>query len=215
MKKRIILVLGTILILAGLAVAGYPVFLKVQGALEQSRLEKEFQDYLENPPYIDAGPQPQQPSQWPESEVQLPQWEEFPPTKLRIPSLDVDVQVVAVDDMDIYAQRLNQPPGYYPQSAMPGAVGNVLIAGHRGGPAGYFLDLDQLEPGHSIVLHAPGVEYYYVVEEVFVVEPTAVEVLNPTDYPALTLTTCQRVGAISNARRLIVRAMLDHTSLVE
>jgi len=117
--------------------------------------------------------------------------------------------------MDVFAEKLSQPPSYYPQSALPGDVGNVLIAGHRGGPAGYFLKLNELEPGDLIYLHAPGVSYSYEVEKVWVVEPTEIEVIAPLDYAALTLTTCQRVGKDPAARRLIVRAKFLEATLNE
>lgn len=200
-KRTVILAVSLTLIAAGLLLSGYPLYLMVQGRLEQHRLEKEFQEYTVNPSLVTA-----QPGNQGEPAPGLPQWEKLPPTRLVIPAIDLDVQVVAVDDMGIFARKLSQPPSYYPQSAMPGETGNVLIAGHRGGPAGYFLDLDELESGDSIVLHAPGVSYDYQVERVFIVEPTEISVIAPLDYAALTLTTCQRVGRDPAARRLIVRA---------
>ena len=184
---------------AGAALIGYPLFLRVQNSLAQARLEKEFEKY---PPYIEfekeTRPTPEEPE--PEPEPSMPQWEELPPTLLEIPAIDLSVQLEAVEDMGIFARKLSQMPSYYPQSSMPGEVGNVLIAGHRGGPAGYFGKLKTLRPGDKIILHAPGVSYYYEVEEVFKVKPTAVEVLDPLDYAAITLTTCY-----SSTQRLIVR----------
>jgi sortase A len=207
-RKRVVLAIAIILIITGIAVAGYPVFLMAQGHFEQRRLEKMFENYTVEPflnsgndNFLDAVPI------WQEYEpFQLPQWEAFPPTKLEILSIDLDVHVVIVKDMSIYARRLSQPPGYYPQSAFPGEVGNVLIAGHRDGPAGYFKHLNKLKSGDVIILHAPGVSYHYEVEKVWIVEPTEVRVIAPLDYAALTLTTCQRVGTDPAARRLIVRA---------
>ncbi|GEM_PF-1340060 len=205
-KRRIIHAAATILIIAGVAMIGYPIFLRIQARLEQSRLEKAFNDRTEIP-HIDASDDEdnQQTPEW--VEPSLPQWDEFPPTQLEIAAIDLSVQIVAVSDMGIFARKLNHPPSYYPQSVFPGEAGNLLIAGHRGGPAGFFRRLNELKPGDEIILRAPGVDYCYEVEEVFIVEPTQVEVIAPLDYAAITLTTCQRVGKVTSAKRLIVRGI--------
>lgn len=195
---------ATILILAGVAMIGYPIYLRIQAGLEQSRLEQAFNDQKEIP-HIEANRHEDNQQTPVLVEPSLPQWDDFPPTRLEIAAIDLSVQVVAVSDMAIFARKLSQPPSYYPQSVFPGEVGNLLIAGHRGGPAGYFRRLKELKPGDEIILRAPGIDYYYEVEEVFIVEPTQVEVIAPLDYAALTLTTCQRVGKVSSAKRLIVR----------
>jgi len=212
------LVVAIILITVGVLVAGYPLIIRFQAGNEQRRLEQEFQDYTVSPSlgsFQDLPLRPDSPSGREPLESALPQWTELPPTRLEIPAIDLEVQVVAVEDMDVFAEKLSQPPSYYPQSALPGDVGNVLIAGHRGGPAGYFLKLNELEPGDLIYLHAPGVSYSYEVEKVWVVEPTEIEVIAPLDYAALTLTTCQRVGKDPAARRLIVRAKFLEATLNE
>lgn len=211
-RRRILHTISAILILAGVVVAGYPLYLKIRGRLELHRLEREYQEYQTAITSLETQHQRQEPA--PMREPNLPQWSELPPTRLAIPAINLDVQVARVEDMDIFARKLSQPPSYYPQSAFPGAMGNVLIAGHRGGPAGYFQNLNELEPGDAIILHVPGVSYVYEVEKVWIVAPTEVEVIAPLNYPALTLTTCQRVGRDSSARRLIVRAMLREAVLI-
>ncbi len=126
-----------VLIIAGLACAGYPIYLRIQANIEQQRLEQEFAEYMINPSLDSASqeiplPPDLLPSQAP-TQPDLPQWTELPPTRLAIPAIDLEVQVVTVKDMDIFARKLSQPPSYYPQSSMPGQVGNVLIAGRRRG----------------------------------------------------------------------------------
>lgn len=213
-KGRIIHAAATILIIVGVTMIGYPIYLRIQAHLEQSRLEQAFNDQMEIP-HIEAIDDEDN-QQTPELvEPSLPQWDEFPPTQLDITAIDLSVQVVAVSDMRIFARKLSQPPSYYPQSVFPGEIGNLLIAGHRGGPAGYFGKLNELKPGDEIILRAPGVEYYYEVEEVFIVEPTQVEVIAPLDYAAITLTTCQRVGKVSSAKRLIVRGKFVQAMIIK
>jgi LPXTG-site transpeptidase (sortase) family protein len=183
-----------ILVTTGVLLVGYPVFLRVRARWEQACLARE---YAEHPPYLEVD---WSPAEEPDPAPGPPQWDELPPTLLEIPAIGLSVHLEAVEDMDIFARKLSQQPSYYPQSSMPGQVGNVLIAGHRGGPAGYFGQLKNLKPGEEIILRVPGASYYYEVEEVFKVPPTAVEVLDPQDYGAITLTTCY-----SSTHRLIVR----------
>lgn len=195
-KDKLTRAVSFFLIAAGVLLIGYPVYLRVQARFEQAHLAKEF---AQLPPYLEAAGHQEPPLQE-EPEPELPQWRELPPTLLEIPAIGLSVQVEAVPDMSIFARKLNQGPSYYPQSSMPGEVGNVLIAGHRGGPAGYFGKLKTLSGGEEIILRVPDLSYYYEVEKVYKVPPTAVEVLDPQDYEAITLTTCY-----SSSHRLIVR----------
>ncbi|MTI95302.1 MAG: class E sortase [Firmicutes bacterium] len=213
-KTKVNIAIGLILVIGGLALVGYPAWLWVEGKIEQYHLEQAF-----NNPSIEFPDEeyvrPQVPGNGDNDDyvVDIPEWTDFPPTKVVIPKLDVDVNVVAVDDLDIFARRLNHPPGYYPTSAYPGQVGNVTIAGHRDGPAGYFLRVNNLEAGDLVILETPGYSFRYEVERVWIVEPTDWSVVAETDYAALTLTTCQRVGTDSSAKRLIVRAKLKDVVL--
>lgn len=210
-KRKLILIVSILLIASGVALMGYPFLLRILAAFQQARLEKAFEEY---PPYIEVvekepetRPEPEAPPE-PETppEPSVPQWAELPPTLLEIPAIDLSVQLEAISDMNAF-RKLKQMPSYYPQSSMPGEVGNVLIAGHSGnGPAAYFKKLKLLKPGDKIILHAPGVSYYYEVEEVFRVAPTAVEVLNPLDYAAITLTTC----AFNDTRRIVRGRFLEY-----
>jgi len=203
-KKRIILAAAIALVVSGAALAGYPLYLKAQTYLEQRRLEQAFKAYTSLDP---SKYEPLLPRDWEVYQpLVLPKWEEFPPTRLEIPAIKMKTQVVAVKDMGIFEQELSQIPSYFPHSAFPGEVGNVCIAGHRGGSAGYFRHLEDLEAGDTIFLHAPGISYNYTVEKVFVVEPTEVQVVGPLDYPGMTLVTCKRVGNNYSAKRTIVRA---------
>jgi sortase A len=204
-KRKLILIVSLILITSGVAFMGYPLLLRIQAGFQQARLEKEFAEY---PPYIEVAEKEPETQPKPETpqEPSVPQWAELPPTHLEIPAIDLSVQLEAVSNMNVF-RKLKQMPSYYPQSSMPGEVGNVLIAGHSGtGPAAYFQKLKLLKPGDKIILHAPGISYYYEVEEVFKVSPTAVEVLNPLDYAAITLTTCSP----KNTRRIVRGRFLEY-----
>ena len=106
-------------------------------------------------------------------------------------------------------------PGHYPNSAMPGEIGNFAVAGHRN-PA-TFWDLDRVISGDVIIVETRDYWYVYRVYENHIVKPTAVEVVAPVpgepgaepDEERLTLTTCNPKW--DNYERLIVHAELERT----
>ena len=62
---------------------------------------------------------------------------------ISIPSLGVEADVHS--GMTLTA--LNRGPSWWPGTALPGQLGNVVIGGHRTTYSRPFRDLDQLEPG--------------------------------------------------------------------
>ncbi len=131
--------------------------------------------------------------------------------RVGIPKIGVDqfvVEGVNVDD-------LRKGPGHYPTTQMPGHEGNSAIAGHRTTYKAPFGDLDQLAVGDEIRVVTVQGDFRYKVTELRVVDPSQIEVLDPTPEPArpghnlatLTLTTCN--PKYSAAERLIVKAQLQ------
>ncbi|TDC25515.1 class E sortase [Micromonospora sp. 15K316] len=130
---------------------------------------------------------------------------------LYIPKLEKNwVVVEGVTQADIrYA------PGHYPESALPGQVGNFSVAGHRNRAT--FWRLDELRDGDVIVVESKTDWYVYKVSQTRIVKPTQVEVVAPVpgepgEKPTkrmLTLTTCN--PKFDNYQRLIVHAELDRT----
>ena len=104
--------------------------------------------------------------------------------------------------------QLEQGPGHYPGTSLPGEAGNVAIAGHRTTYAHPFYNLDALSPGDVIyILTAQGL-FQYTVNGSQIVAPTNVSVLNTVPGKStLTLTTCN--PRYSAAQRLVVTANLD------
>lgn len=89
--------------------------------------------------------------------------------------------------------------GHYPNTQMPGEVGNVALAGHRAGYGEPLAHVDEFKVGDAIVLRTK--DYWYVYHYTFyrIVLPDQVDVIapnpeNPTG-PAtkrmITLTTCE------------------------
>lgn len=100
---------------------------------------------------------------------------------------------------------------HYSTTAVPGQPGNVAIFGHSSNdwwePGNYkfvFVLLDKLAPGDQIQVDYNSIRYTYEVTGSKVVEPTAVDVLNPTPTPTLTLITCSPPG--TSLKRLVVTA---------
>jgi sortase A len=93
-------------------------------------------------------------------------------------------------------------------TAMPGQDrGNVGIAGHRDG---YFRVLKDIRFGDEISVTTPVGTQTYVVQQLMIVDPSAVEVLNYTPEPSITLVTCYPFYFVGHApERFIVRAVLQ------
>ncbi|WP_433212604.1 class E sortase [Dactylosporangium sp. CS-047395] len=109
-------------------------------------------------------------------------------------------------------------PGHYPDTALPGQVGNFSMAGHRT-PAIWW-DLDKLKPGDSVVIKTAETWFVYTVTGHEIVLPTAVQVVAPVpDKPGevptkamLTMTTCN--PKFNNYQRYVVHAELTRSQPV-
>lgn len=135
--------------------------------------------------------------------------------RLHIPKLNkkwVVVEGVSLAD-------IKNAPGHYPDTAMPGKVGNFSVAGHRM-PA-VFWDLDQMKTGDVIIVEDAKYWYTYQVTESRIILPSQTEVVAPVpgDPGAkpteayLTLTTCNPKW--DNYQRLIVHAKLSGEPLAK
>lgn len=128
----------------------------------------------------------------------------IPVYQLEIPRIGVKYLVGEGVDNPVLAKG----PGRYPQTSLPGELGNAALAGHRtvrGRPA-FFYAINELQPGDTILIGYRNKTLTFEVERVFLTTPFDLTVLDPTPYPALTLTTCDPPG--SDEMRLIVRAKL-------
>jgi sortase A len=126
----------------------------------------------------------------------------LPLGRLEIPSIDLSVMVLpGTDDW-----TLNRAVGHIEGTAMPGEHGNIGIAGHRDG---FFRGLRHLKHGERIHLTTLEGSYTYEVSDIQVVQPTRVDVLDPSDSPSLTLVTCYPFYHVGSApQRYIIRATI-------
>jgi sortase A len=104
-------------------------------------------------------------------------------------------------------RMLARAAGHVEYTALPGEAGNVGIAGHRDTT---FRAVRRLQTGDPLTLRTAKGVFHYKIERTFIVRPTDVYVLDPTDTPSLTLVTCYPFTFIGHApKRYIVRAVLD------
>lgn len=143
---------------------------------------------------------------------------EFRPSKvsyytISIPKLRIEDAIVAIGGEDL-SQHLVQ----YPGTALPGKKGNAVIFGHSILPIFYnpknymaiFSTLPTLKHGDEIFVEYDGVSYSFVVEELFEIYPTDIQILEQNNSDSfLTLVTCTPPGDPRNPKRLIVRARVN------
>lgn len=102
--------------------------------------------------------------------------------------------------------------GHYPETALPGQVGNFSVAGHRNTYGRAFEEIASLETEDAIVVETAEAFYVYEVTESLIVMPEDVEVIAPTPgqpdveptEEMLTLTACHPM--YSARERYIVHA---------
>ncbi len=127
--------------------------------------------------------------------------ERLPLAMLRIPEVGVEVAVLTGTD----ELTLNRGVGHIEGTPLPGARGNVGLAGHRDG---FFRPLKDIESGDHIELVTLEDSLSYRVTDTWIVDPSEVSVLAPTDEDALTLVTCYPFYFVGHApQRFIVRAV--------
>lgn len=120
---------------------------------------------------------------------------EVPVIEHRLPGIGERVGEIEIPRLELRAiilqgdspQVLRRGVGHLPNTAMPGELGNIALAGHRDS---FFRPLRQVRRGDTITLRTPRGEFQYRVESTGVVSPSSVEVLAPTDRRELTLVTC-------------------------
>jgi sortase A len=115
--------------------------------------------------------------------------------------------------LDVLAKGI----GHYPDTQLPGQVGNAAFAGHRAGHGNPLIDIDTIRPGDAIVVETTEAYSVYRAVRSEIVPPTDVQVLAPVpEQPGavateawLTLTSCEPKYGSTN--RFIVFARLDRS----
>ncbi len=197
--------LGGLLILGSLIVAVFPYIHSMYNQWAYPIPDIQSEEPIEEPTPVVATEDTPDSSVPDESSAPEEEVKEFLPIsgRLVISCLELDLEV----GYGVEKEDLLKGPGFYPQSDYPDS-GNVSIAGHRNGP---FLNLDKLKPDDKIELYYDDVHYVYSVESVYITHNRDWSVVESTDKPAVTLTTCHPIRSVDgHYDRLIVRAYLQY-----
>jgi len=188
-RKRI----STILLSLGIIGIGIWAWFIIKGDLAQRKANREFEKQLQKhariaPPRPNAAPFVPRPGEL--------------IGRLVIPRLQLHAMIREGTDRSILAEGLGHVRG----TAMPGAFGNVGIAGHRDT---LFRCLRNISKDDVIVLQTVYGDYTYRVDATTVVTPKDVAVLAPTSHSEITLVTCYPFYYIGSAPdRFIVHARM-------
>jgi sortase A len=119
---------------------------------------------------------------------------------LKIPSINLEVPLLeGTDDL-----TLNRAVGHIQDTAAPGSLGNIGVAGHRDG---FFRGLKDMQTGDVIELFHQNRTDRYIVDEILIVGPEETSVLSQRPKPSLTLVTCYPFYFVGSAPlRYIVHA---------
>ncbi len=234
MRKKIIMIVGIIMIVAGLAIFLYPIINQAISANEQEKIMEEVKAQImesikhasEN---AEAGNQPTEAVYDPSSRDEVFEQLDlnFMPEATATPSVlesdrlnghkpygiieikKIDLVYAVVEGVDSW--NIGVAIGHFPASVGFGEEGNCALAGHRGGTSGpYFRDLDELAVGDEVICtNLNGEEFTYVVTGQMVVEPTDTYVVKDLGKAGkfLTLITCTNHGT----QRLVVRCEIKET----
>ena len=147
------------------------------------------------------------------------------PTDLPIPELGdpiaritmktIDSDFVMVQGVDL--KWLQEGPGHFPQTPLPGQPGNASVAGHRTTYQAPFNRIDELVPGDMITVQTLQGTFTYNVDAYinpndgttsghFIVSPNDLSILNQNFGNRLTLMACH--PKFSAAQRIVVTATL-------
>ncbi len=112
---------------------------------------------------------------------------------IEIPKIDVSMTMYE----GIRLSTLDRGPGHWPGTAMPGQVGNVVVAGHRTSGHQVFRNIDVLVEGDEILFtETDGSVHRYRVTSSRIVVPTEVWIVDQTPTPTATLFACHPPGSV-------------------
>lgn len=135
---------------------------------------------------------------------------------LIIPRLGADfARPVAEGVGTAVLNNINLGLGHYPNTQLPGEVGNFALASHRSAYGGAFHNIHQLVVGDSIYVETADGWYQYIFRGLEYVKASGVGVLLPVPQQAdatpteriITLTTCNPF--YSSAERIIAYGLFD------
>jgi len=111
--------------------------------------------------------------------------------------------------------NINFGMGHYPQSQMPGEIGNFALASHRSAYGGAFHEIHRLRVGDPIYVETQDGWYKYIYRNTEYVKVSGIDVIAPVPQQPetdptqrmITLTTCNPF--YSSAERIIAYGVFD------
>ncbi len=126
--------------------------------------------------------------------------------QLVIPSIGLDKMILE----GIRTTDLQNGPGHFPETPLPGQFGNAAVAGHRTTHGQPFFRIDEIEVGDEILVTTLAGRYVYVMTGRQIVSPSdyarVIPTLDPT-IATLTLTSCDPKFSAKN--RIVISAQID------
>jgi sortase A len=109
----------------------------------------------------------------------------------------------------VTTRDLKKGPGHFPDTPLPGQLGNSAIAGHRTTYGQPFHNVDKLDNGDEIIVTTPAGRFVYRVTGQQIVSPSDYQVVATTDpsRATITLTSCHPKWSAS--QRIIITGELD------
>ena len=123
--------------------------------------------------------------------------------QIEIPKIGQTYNVIQGDQ----TAQLEDGPGHYPSTGLPGMGQTVGVAGHRTTYLAPFRFINKLHAGDRIYMTMPYGKFTYVVQKQQIVQPTDVGVVNNVGYDRLVLSACNPIYSAS--QRIIVFARLS------
>ena len=184
-------VFGIVLILIGVGIIANVIYKKIVTSNKQNELIEAFESQIADSKNEEIS-----------EPVSLEAINGYTPIAImEIPSIKLKQPVVDGITEDVIKYFL----GRFPNSAMPGEVGNFAVAGHRVSDfTDAFINLYKVKVGDKVIVTTKDGIYTYEVDSSFIVDPDQVEVLDDADYEKMTLITC----TIGSKRRVIVTGKL-------
>jgi sortase A len=144
--------------------------------------------------------------------TKLPPAGSEPAVRIVIPKIGVDAPVVQTPPVNGVWNVANWAVGHLSTTPNPGAPGNSALAAHDDIEGEIFKRVDELHPGDVIKLYTQHAVYNYTVYNQQVVAITDTAVLNPTAKPVITLISCTPYWV--DTQRLVIQAALSSRTAV-
>lgn len=149
--------------------------------------------------------------------IQLPQLAVAQNNTISIASLDINASITPLEIRQMShgttwdTSRLVQEVGYFTGTGWFGQGTNIVLGGHSElaeRQPDVFYNLDEIQLGDVISVHADGNDYNYVVTSIETVSPSNLNSILPTGFEQLTLITCDTnsFDGATYQQRLIIRA---------